>query len=265
MRRTGGIGRTAAPAAAAIEEAIEDAIRRRAAARLGLLDDDFSLPGQRVDDEQILDAGRLERLLRLQIAEIEDAFRAGLAERLRERACSAGQLVVPLHDGGVGVAGLAVPLRPREQRIRRLDRGVSAPGMLVEERRVLVRRGSATRIPLRLAAAAQPSLDRLGHAEDFVGVAVDARVVSARPRPVGPMVGPVAALPADGLAVTLAKKLAELGRGDELEFVRAILTVPALHEFRHPRIGRAVVDAHRMRRLAVEEIVRDNPGRSRAA
>ena len=78
------------------------------------------------------------------------------------------------------------------------------------------------------------------------------------------MVGPVAALPADGLAVTLAEELAELGRGDELEFVRAILTVPAFYEFRHPRIGRAVVNAHRMRRLAVEEICTDNPGRFRS-
>ena len=69
------------------------------------------------------------------------------------------------------------------------------------------------------------------------------------------MVGPVAALAADGIAVPLAEELAELGRGDELELVGPVLAVPALDEVGHARVGRPVVDPHRMGRFAVEEIV----------
>jgi len=61
-------GPCTAPAAAAVKEAVEDADGRRGAPRLGLLDDDVPLPGKRVDDKDVLDARRLERLFRLEIA-----------------------------------------------------------------------------------------------------------------------------------------------------------------------------------------------------
>ena len=79
------------PAAATVEEAVENADRRRAAARLGLLDDHLALPGERVDHQHLLDAGRLERLLRLEVTKVEDALRSLRAERRRQACWRRGQ------------------------------------------------------------------------------------------------------------------------------------------------------------------------------
>ena len=110
-RRIAGRGAAAAPGAAAVEEGVEHADRGGAAARLGLLDDDLALPGQRVEHEHLVDAGGLEGLLGIEVAEVEDAFRSLGAERRGERVGGAGDRVVAFHRGGVGKAGLAVPLR----------------------------------------------------------------------------------------------------------------------------------------------------------
>ena len=243
-----------APAAAAIEERVEHAHRCGPATRFGLLDDDAPFPWQCIEHQQLGDPRRLEGLGRIEIAEVEDPFRALSPQRRREGVGRPRHQIVAFHGRGVGKARLAVPLRQGEQRVWRLDRGIGAPGVLVEERHALLDRGGAAGGPTSLAPAAQPAFERLAHPHQFMGCAVDADLKGARADAIGPVVGPVAALRADLVAVLAGQQSAEVGDGDEFHAVGAVLAVPAPDELGHTRVRRAIVDAHRVGRLAVEEV-----------
>ena len=70
------------------------------------------------------------------------------------------------------------------------------------------------------------------------------------------MVGPVAALRADGARVPRLEQPAEIGDVDELDAPRPFLGIPALDEIGHAPVRRAIVDAHRVGGFAIEKVER---------
>ena len=125
--------------------------------------------------------------------------------------------------------------------------------MLVVERRLLVGGRDALGVPAVAALCTEPRGDRLGRKQQFVRRAVDARLVRARADAVRPPVGPVAA---PGRELFGANQAGELGRSREGDPRRAPFVVPAPDEVGQAAIRRPVVDAHRMRRLAPQEVER---------
>ena len=200
----------AAPGDVAGEEGLKDASGGRPAALLWLFDDDLAGPGEGVDDEDRIGAGLRVSGAWVEVAQVEHALDAGIGDRLGQGAGGAGEQVEGFGRGGVAEVGLAAPLGSGPERLRGLDAGEGAPGVLVIEGGLLVGVGGAGGVPGGPVTALQPAPDRLGHQQLLVGGAADAGLVGAGGDAVGPPVEPVAAPGFETIAVPLADHPVEL-------------------------------------------------------
>ena len=85
--------------------------RGRATARFRLIDDDLAFPGKRIDDQDLIYA-EAEGLFGLRSPRLKMPSGPRVPSELASALGCSGELVMGLHGGGIGIAGLAVPLCP---------------------------------------------------------------------------------------------------------------------------------------------------------